>query len=105
MAKEIEFYSPKFVVMFTGGGDWVEEGKPSKGGDWSSDFLKGLNNGEMPETICRMTWDDSCNDRIVKVHKIGQVYFLITLHPQRKKIQPHIDGLVKIIEDINNNHI
>lgn len=105
MAKEIEFYSPKFVVMFTGGRDWVEDGKPSKGGDWSSDFLKGLNNGDMPKTIDRVTWDDSCNDRIVKVHKIGQVYFLITLHPQGKKIQPHIDGLVKIIEDINNNHI
>jgi len=99
MKVEIDYLSPKFVVLFTGGGNWIEKGSQSKGGDWSSDFLKYLNNGN-DFNLCpidEIIWDDDYEERRAKVYKIGDVYYIVTLHPQGKKIKPHIDGIINLI--------
>lgn len=104
MKAEIDYFSPKFVVLFTGGGNWIEEGCSSKGGDWSSDFLKFLNKGNdiKGNLIDELIWDENYEDRKAKIYKIGDVYYIVSLHPQGKKIQAHIDGISKLINKYDN---
>lgn len=99
MKAEIDYFSPKYVVLFTGGGNWMKDGCASKGGDWSSDFLKFLNKeGDLNSTFVEeKIWDEKYPERKAKVYKIGDVYYIVTLHPQGKKIQLHIDGILSLI--------
>ena len=91
---EIAHFNPKFVVLFTGG-DW------SSGGDWSTDFISYLNNEEKLVCLMEFQWDSSDKERKCKVYKIEDIYYIVTLHPQGKTIQPHIDGIINLIRQID----
>lgn len=87
---EIKFWSPQFIVLFTGG-DW------SRGGDWSKDFLCHMNDGRMPEAKFDAIWDDEYPDRKLKVYEIDGVYYIVTLHPMGKKLKPHGKCIIETI--------
>lgn len=87
---EIKFWSPQFIILLTGG-DW------SRGGDWSKDFLCHMNDGRMPEAKFEAIWDDEYPDRKLKVYEINGVYYIVTLHPMGKKLEPHGKCLIETI--------
>ena len=87
---EVKFWSPQFIILLTGG-DW------SRGGDWSKDFLCHMNDGRMPEAKFEAIWDDEYPDRKLKVYEINGVYYIVTLHPMGKKLEPHGKCLIETI--------
>ena len=76
--KEIEIFSPKFVVMFTSG--------------WEDGFLKYLNEGKSCECIESINWGHMTN-----LYKINGVYFIATQHPQGKIEDKHVDVITRLI--------
>ena len=91
---EIKYWAPNFVILFTGG-DW------SGGGDWSKDFLVHMNGGSMPECIMEVVWDDSCQDRKLKVYSIEGVNYIVTLHPQCKVVSSHAKCIINVLNKLS----
>ena len=80
LEKEIEIFSPHFVVMLTGEA-------------WSRDYIIYLNKGEGLKCIHTDSWDGyNC-----KVYKIGDVYYIVSEHPQSKPEDSHVQCLINII--------
>lgn len=84
MKKEIEIFSPKHVVLLTGEG-------------WAKDFLFFLNGNQTIKAVENYTWGTT-KRFAVKVYKIGDTYFYLSEHPQRKNELTHVEALVKAIK-------
>ena len=48
-----------------------------------------MNDGTMPKTKLEAIWDDEYPNRKLKVYEINGVHYIVTLHPQGKKLEPH----------------
>ena len=81
---EINTLSPKFVVMFAGK-------------KWADDFMWYINGEKMPKPLETKEWDENMGYEI-NVYKIGEVYYLITEHPQGKKESLHIEAILSILK-------
>lgn len=92
---EINYWKPHFVVLFTGG-DW------SNGGDWSKDFLVHMNKQTMPDLYVERIWDTDFEDRKLKVYLIDGIYYIVSLHPQGKKISPHANCIFEVINELKD---
>lgn len=86
--KEIEILSPKFAVLFTNE-------------DWGWKFLHYINNKENPQFLCSENWDKYRID----IYKIGDVYYLISEHPQGKPEQEHADAILRVIQDVKEGRL
>ena len=78
---EIDTLSPKFVVMFTGK-------------CWADCFLYYANGNNMPLLLESREWGKYKID----VYKIGEVYYLVSEHPQGKKESLHVEAVLSILE-------
>lgn len=81
---EINTLSPKFVVMFAGK-------------KWADDFMWYINGEKMPKPLETKEWDENMGYEI-NVYKIGEVYYLITEHPQGKNETLHAQAIIDTIE-------
>ena len=80
---ELEIFKPKFVVMLNGE-------------DWYIRFIECLNGDKELELIKSKSWN---NDKfMVKVYKIGDTYFIGSVHPQCKPEAEHVEVIMEMIE-------
>ena len=87
-SKEIEVLSPRFVVRFTNE-------------NWGMDFLLHLNKEVNPQVLSTREWAGYH----INVYKIGDVYFLLTEHPQGKPEWEHADAIINIIQDVKEGKL
>ena len=87
-SKEIEVLSPRYVVLFT------DE-------NWGMDFLLHLNKEVNPQVLSTKEWAGYHID----VYKIGDVYYLITEHPQGKPEWEHADAILRVIQDVKEGRL
>lgn len=85
MQKELEIFSPRHVVLLTGQA-------------WCQDFLYYLNGSEHTKSIASYRWGND-NEYCVKVYKIGDIYFYVSEHPERKNEDTHVRALIKAISE------
>jgi hypothetical protein len=83
LKKEIEIFSPKFVVMFTSG--------------WEKDFLYFLNDNKENKIKKKINWDSY----ETKLYEINGVVYIVSQHPQGKNETKHINTIVKLIDEYN----
>ena len=81
LEKEIEIFSPKFVVMFTSG--------------WERDFLFFLNDNNDPVKKSSIKW----GNHETRLYKINDIVYIVTLHPQGKKENIHVEAIVSLINN------
>ena len=82
LEKEIEIFSPKFVVMLTSG--------------WETDFLYFLNSSNHPQSELTIKWW-STYEYETRLYKINDVAYIVSPHPQGKKADPHVEAVSKLI--------
>lgn len=82
--KEIETLLPKFVVLFTGK-------------CWADDFIWYINGNAMPQPLENIIWDEDYGYSL-SVYKIGEVYYLVSEHPERKKEYLHAEAILSVFE-------
>ena len=82
--KEIETLLPKFVVLFTGK-------------CWADDFIWYINGNAMPQPLETIIWDEDYGYSL-SVYKIGEVYYLVSEHPERKKEYLHAEAILSVFE-------
>ena len=87
-SKEIEVLSPRFVVLFTNE-------------NWGMDFLLHLNKEVNSQVLSTREWAGYH----INVYKIGDVYFLLTEHPQGKPEWEHADAIINIIQDVKEGKL
>jgi hypothetical protein len=80
LEKEIELFSPKFVVFLTS--------------SWEKVFLKHLNNGTDPIPIKTIKWSDKYYS---KSYKIGNITYVTSQHPQGKNEEEHSKALTELM--------
>lgn len=98
---EIDFWSPKYVVLFTDG--LRRDNKTII--DWTSPFISSFSNDEHPSPIYETSWDDDNPNIKILVYKFGNRYFLLTLHPQGRKVDLHKEAIIDIIEKAEHGEI
>ena len=81
LKKEIEFLSPRFVVMFT------RE-------DWANPFIDKLTENEAPKVLETMKWSGYENN----VFLIDDVVYIVTEHPARKPYLAQVEAICRIID-------
>jgi len=86
MRKEIDFLSPRIVVMLTGY-------------HWAKDFLVSMNAGQEPKYIDKEVW----GDYEAWAYRIDGRLFVVSEHPQGKPEAVHAEAIVNLIERNNNN--
>ncbi len=86
--KEIEILSPKIVVLFTNK-------------DWGWKFLFHANGNNNPQLLLSKTWSNYSID----IYKIGNVYYLLTEHPQCKPEEVHADAIINIIQEVKEGKL
>lgn len=82
--KEIETLSPKFVVIFAGK-------------CWADAFIWYINDEIMPKPLETIIWDEDYGYSLA-VYKVGEVYYLISEHPQGKKEDLHAEAVLSVFE-------
>lgn len=82
--EEIKTLSPKFVVLFVGK-------------SWAKDFLRYINDDKEPQPLETIEWDKDY-EYSLSVYKIGEVYYLVSEHPQGKKENLHAEAILSVFE-------
>ena len=87
MKTEIEFFSPKHVVLLTGEG-------------WAMPFMKEIFGKDEP-TIVGSAEFGGVRDYEITVYEKDNVFYYVSEHPQGKNESTHIEALVKLIKERN----
>ena len=87
MKTEIEFFSPRHVVLLTGEG-------------WAMPFLKQIFDNDAP-TVVGSAIFGSARDYEIKVYEKDNVFYYVSEHPQGKNESTHIEALVNLIKERN----
>lgn len=98
---ELDFWSPKYVVLFT---DGIRKDAKTVI-DWTSCFIKSLNNNTMPKLSYELSWDEEKPDMKIRIYKLGEMYIIQSVHPQGQKVDLHKDAIINIIERIENKQV
>lgn len=93
---ELNFWSPKYVVLLTDGLARDNENKI----DWTSNYISSLNNGFVPSPIYEIAWDEENPALKIRVFELGERYVILSLHPQGRKVDLHKEAIIDIIEKI-----
>ncbi|MBD5173775.1 MAG: hypothetical protein HDT08_03960 [Bacteroidales bacterium] len=88
MKTEIEFFSPRHVVLLTGEG-------------WAMPFLKKILGTDEPTVVGSEIFGGS-NEYEIKVYEKDNVFYYVSEHPQGKDESTHIESLVKLIRERSN---
>ncbi|TKD60537.1 hypothetical protein [Flavobacterium sp. ASW18X] len=86
--KELEFFNPEIIVMFTGG--------------WEGYFLKnlmGIDRMEnLPEPKKVIGWGDKYESSVFEIDCFGEKRkFIVSQHPMGKKEFPHVEAILKLM--------
>lgn len=88
---ELEIFKPKFVVLLNGS-------------EWYNDFLWCLNEDKELDILESKFWEGRENTKYkIDICKIGDIYFIGSVHPQGKKEKKHADVIVEIIKNQTSN--
>lgn len=83
---ELEVFKPKFVVLLNGS-------------EWYNDFLWCLNEDKELDILESKFWEGRENTKYkIDICKIGDIYFIGSVHPQGKKVEEHADVIVEMIK-------
>lgn len=93
---ELDFWSPKYVVLLTEGMERDNETKI----DWANDFISSYNNNTSPLPIYEVAWDEENPNIKIQVYKLGERYMILSLHPQGRKVELHQEAIIDIIEKL-----
>jgi hypothetical protein len=81
---DIEFLSPKNVVMLTGA-------------NWANDFVKSICGGELPEPTRVIEWDSDYGYKAY-LYSFNSINYIVSEHPQRKKEQAHVEAILELMK-------
>lgn len=84
---EINFFSPKYIILLTSG--------------WENYFLKSLNKGSMPVPITEFSWGKK-KKYITRAYKIDNRIFITSHHPQGKPGKLHQQAICELIIEIES---
>ena len=56
----------------------------------------------MPDLYVERIWDTDFEDRKLKVYLIDGIYYIVSLHPQGKKISPHANCIFEVINELKD---
>ena len=87
MKTEIEFFSPKHVVLLTGEG-------------WAMPFMKEIFGKDEPPIVGSAEFG-GVRDYEITVYEKDNVFYYVSEHPQGKNESTHIEALVKLIKERN----
>ena len=87
MKSEIDFFSPRHVVLLTGE-------------SWAMPFLKQIFGNDEPTIVGRATFGGA-RDYEIKVYEKENVFYYVSEHPQGKNESTHIEALVNLIKERN----
>lgn len=90
---ELDFWSPKYIVLFT---DGIKRDNKTII-DWTSYFIESLDRNT-PQPIFEVIWDNTKPYLKIKVYKLGDRYFIISIHPQGRNVELHKNAIIRIIE-------
>lgn len=93
---EVDFLSPKYIVLLTDG--IARDNKPI---DWTSYFINSFNDVKYYDTI---PWGSE-NKIKIKVYKSGNMFIILSVHPQGREERPHRDAIINIIEKIEQQKL
>lgn len=51
-----------------------------------------------PQPIFEVIWDNTKPYLKIKVYKLGDRYFIISIHPQGRNVELHKNAIIRIIE-------
>lgn len=94
---EIEYWSPKFVILFTDG--YKRDNKTRI--DWTSSYLRYINKNKEVTPIKKIIWDSDYPGFEIWVYRIGERYYILTIHPQRGKVWLHMKVLLEIMDNLS----
>lgn len=98
---ELDFWSPKYIILLT---DGIKKDKETII-DWTSDYISCLNNDVPSPILYEKAWDDEYPNFKIRVYKIGDRYIILSMHPQKRKVELHKDAIIEIIEDIEQKRL
>lgn len=87
MKTEIEFFSPRHVVVLTGEG-------------WAMPFLEQIFGKDEPNVVGSAIFG-SARDYKIKVYENENVFYYVSEHPQGKNESTHIETLINLIKERN----
>ncbi len=87
MKTEIDFFSPRHVVLLTGE-------------SWAMPFLKQIFGEEEPKAVGSAEFGGA-HDYEINVYEKDNVYYYVSEHPQGKNESTHIEALVDLIKERN----
>lgn len=93
---EIEFWSPKFVILLT---DGYKRDNMTRI-DWTSAYLRYINNNQEAIPINKIKWDSDYPGFEIWVYNIRGRYYILTMHPQRGKVGLHKEVLLQIMNNL-----
>ena len=76
---EIDFLHPKVVILLTGE-------------DWANSYLCFLNGGSTKSKV-ELPWNDST----IKIYEIEKTKYILSLHPQGKPEDSHVESICKLL--------
>lgn len=83
--KEIELFDPAIVVMLVGE-------------NWAKDFIGPLSS---LKKLGQINWDKGVKNRELSIYQKGGRIYVVSLHPQGKKVLPHILGIIQAIMNVS----
>lgn len=88
---ELEVFKPKFVVLLNGS-------------EWYNDFLWCLNEDKELDILESKFWEGRENTKYkIDICKIGDIYFIGSVHPQGKKEEEHANVILEMIKNQTSN--
>ncbi len=100
LKSELGFWSPKYIVFLT---DGMKRGNKTRISWWTDPFISSLlsdDDGKEPLPFCEVPWDKENPEIKIQVYKLREKYIIRSLHPQGRKVAPHKDAIINLIEMI-----
>ena len=96
----MDFWSPKYIVFLT---DGMKRDNKTRISWWTDPFISSLlsdDDGKEPLPFCEVPWDKENPEIKIQVYKLKEKYIIRSLHPQSRKVAPHKDAIINLIEMI-----
>ena len=99
-SKKLQTTTSKYIVFLT---DGMKRDNKTRISWWTDPFISSLlsdGDGKEPLPFCEVPWDKENPEIKIQVYKLKEKYIIRSLHPQSRKVAPHKDAIINLIEMI-----